>query len=63
MMNLSKTSSGMVLMIVCIMCSITMSISDLCPKETRDTCRNVASILNCILCLIVIAHMFGMFKK
>ena len=62
-MNLSNTSSGMVLLMCCIMCSITMSLSDFCPEETRNTCKNVASGLNCILCLIVIAHMFGMFKK
>lgn len=60
---LRNASSGMVLLISCIMCSITMAMSDLCTAETKDTCRNVASGLNCVLCIIVIAHMFGMFKK
>lgn len=60
---LRNSSSGMVLLISCIMCMITMAMSDLCPPETRDTCKNVASGLNCVLCIVVIAHMFGMFKK
>lgn len=61
--KLSNSNTAVVMLISCILCIITMSLSDLCPEDTRITCNNVASGLNCILCLIVIAHFFGAFKK
>ena len=63
MLNLSKPSTGMVMLISCIICSIISSLSELCPSDVKGTCMNVASVLNCILCLIVFMHLFGMFKK
>lgn len=62
-MDLSKMSSGYVLLISCILCMITMSSANFCTEDQKDTCTNIASGLNCVLCIIVIAHMFNMFKK
>ena len=61
-MNLGNTSSGVVILISCIICSIITAVSGLCPESTQGTCTTVAGILNCMLCLSAILHLFGVFK-
>lgn len=63
MINLDKYSSATVLLVCCIICMILTSASDLCPENMRDTCEYTAGVLNCILCIVVFAHMMGIFKK
>ena len=57
--QMAKRSTGTVLLVACILCSITMSLADFCPEDARDNCRNIASILNCVLCIVVLAKTFG----
>lgn len=61
--KLAETNSGVVILISCIMCSLVSNLSGLCPDDMKTTCMNIAGILNCVLCLIVFAHLFGMIKK
>lgn len=61
--TLEKINTATLIIIVCVLCSIISSLSDMCPDDMKDKCMNGASILNCVLCGIVFAHYNGFFKK
>ena len=56
------TMSPAVLVIVCcILCTILTSASNMCPEEYKGICMSIASVINGLLCLFVVATMFGVF--
>ena len=63
MNKLSKSSTAWVMFVCCILCSLISSVSPMCPDNVKEHCGTAAGILNCILCIVVLAHFMGMFKK
>ena len=57
--QVSKRSVATVAFVSCLLCLLTSSIAQSVPLEHRQTSMNVAGLLNCALCILVLAKFFG----
>ena len=59
MNTVGKKSTATVMFVSCLLCLLTTTIAQQTPVSMRKTSMDIAGIVNCLLCVLVLAKFFG----
>ena len=57
---IQERSVAMLVMVSCVVCMITGVTVNFCPDKLSTGCKGLAGVINCILCIVVLAKFFGL---